>query len=112
MLVTNDLFDIASRLRSIDPDYQLYFNYKTQRYEVYDGRRDKLAFVVPYQQLDARTLDYARFTSVQNAKNLFAEVERNNEEVERIDRCRLRQKVLERAEAVLSAKSDGAKEQT
>lgn len=77
--ITDDLFDIAARLTSVKPSYVVYYNKQLRRYEVYDG--DKFAFAVPYSELDSRTIDYARLTSVQNADKIFAEVERNNEAV-------------------------------
>ncbi len=77
--ITSDLFDIAARLKSVKPTYVVYYNTKFNRYEVYDG--NSFAFVVPYGELDARTVDYAQMTSVHNAAKIFAEVERNNKTV-------------------------------
>lgn len=106
LLITNDLFDIADRLKSVNEFYKLVFNTETQRYEVYDSSRgDSLAFVVPYDELDARTVAYAEFTAVQNAKAVFAEVEKHNAELERNNLYRLRQKISEQAEKVVSKTS-------
>ena len=77
--ITSDLFDIAARLKRVKPTYVVYYNTKFNRYEVYDG--DSFAFVVPYGELDARTVDYAQTTSVKNDVKIFAEVERNNKTV-------------------------------
>lgn len=99
LLITNDLFDIADRLKSVNPFYKLVFNTETQKYEVYDTfRDDSLAFVVPYDELDARTVDYAKFTSVQNAKAIFAEVEKHNAELEKRQQYVLKQKILAQAD--------------
>lgn len=75
--ITNDLFDIAARLKSVNADYVLYYNAVGLRYEVHD--RSGLAFAVPYDELDARTVEYAYETSVQNADEIFAEIERSND---------------------------------
>lgn len=77
--ITNDLFDVAARLKSVNEGYVTYYNPAKSRYEVYDG--DNLAFVVPYDELDCRTVDYARKTSRQNADRIFEEIERNNQAV-------------------------------
>ena len=80
ILITNDLYDIANRLKSVKGSYELYFNKQQNRYEVHDKQQvgSSLAFVVPYAELDARTVDYAYKTSVQNADKLFAEIDEQN----------------------------------
>ena len=80
--ITNDLFDIAWRLRSVNDSYRLYYNTQKCRYEVRNGDTNALEFVVPYGELDARTVEYARYTSVSNANALLEEIERNNAKVE------------------------------
>lgn len=81
--VTNDLYDIACRLKTVDDDYRLFYNTGKRRYEVYSKSRETLQFVVPFDELDARTVDYALKTRVQNADSIFAEVERHNKDVQR-----------------------------
>ena len=76
--ITNDLFDIAWRLRSVNDDYRLYYNAEKRRYEVHSAERNALQFVVPYDELDARTVEYARYTSVGNAKQVFSDIDKNN----------------------------------
>ena len=78
VLITNDLFDIAWRLRSVNDDYRVYFNTAKNRYEVHSAKEKTLEFVVPYDQLDARTLEYARYSRVENAELIFGEIERHN----------------------------------
>ena len=79
--ITNDLYDIASRLRSVNESYKLYYNTQKCRYEVRNLRTQALEFVVPYDELDARTIEYARYTSVANAEQIFSDIEKNNREV-------------------------------
>lgn len=82
--IKNDLFDVSERLKSVDESYRLFFNVDTQRYEVYENNHGfTRAFVVPYDELDARTISYARFTRVENSKALFEEIEENNAAVDR-----------------------------
>lgn len=76
--ITNDLFDIAWRLRSVNNSYRLYYNTQKCRYEVRNSNTNALEFVVPYDELDARTVEYARYTSVQNAELIFSDIEKNN----------------------------------
>ncbi len=80
--ITDDLYDIARRLRSVDDDYRLLYNTDKNRYEVHSAARGAIQFVVPFDEADARTVDYALRTRVQNAEAIFAEVERHNERTE------------------------------
>ena len=76
--ITNDLYDISSRLRGVNDDYRLYYNPQKGRYEVHSAKRGKLQFVVPYDELDARTVEYALYSRVENAELVFRDIERNN----------------------------------
>lgn len=62
--ITDDVYFIASRLREIDPTYYVVYDRRKRRYEVHsDGQRgSSLCFIVPFAQLDARTVDYAART--------------------------------------------------
>lgn len=76
--ITDDLFGIAERIKSIRQGYVIYYNLKQHRYEVYDN--GVFAFAVPYLNLDKRTLDYARYTSVGRADDIIAEMDKSNAE--------------------------------
>ena len=82
-VITNDLYDVASRLRAVNEDYAVYYNTDKARFEVHDDRRNSLAFVVPFNELDARTVEYALYTRVENAKKIFEEVEQHNRRLEK-----------------------------
>ncbi|MCH5160052.1 MAG: hypothetical protein J1F66_04300 [Clostridiales bacterium] len=91
-LITDDLFDIAARLRTVKESYVVYYNTEKERFEVHD-KRGCLEFVVPYDELDARTVEYARYSRVENAKRIFADVEEYNNRLEKTQA----QKTIERA---------------
>ncbi|MEG1612721.1 MAG: hypothetical protein RR357_00970 [Clostridia bacterium] len=74
--IIDDLYDIAWRLKAIDGDYELFFNEKMQRYEVW--ARNHLQAVIPYKQLDVRALDYVRETRIERLEILLSEIEQNN----------------------------------
>ena len=82
-LITDDLFDIANRLRSVKDSYVLYYNTEKGRYEVHDSVHGCLEFVVPFDELDARTVQYARYSGVSRAEQIFAEVEEHNRRMEK-----------------------------
>ena len=73
--VTNDLFDIANRIKKINPAYRVFYNNKEKRFEVHTTA---LEFIVPFESLDSRTLEHARKTLVQNADVFWQEMEERN----------------------------------
>lgn len=75
--VTDDLYRIAHRIKEIDPRYELYFNRSKKRFEIYANGAMQIA--LPFDRLDARTVEFARKTRLENAQNLISEIERNNE---------------------------------
>jgi hypothetical protein len=79
--ITEDLFGIAGRLMSVDPDYRLYRNHKFERFELWCGGR--LALVLPFETLDERTVEYTKKTRRENADEIMDEITRTNEAVER-----------------------------
>ena len=82
-LITDDLYDIAARLRGVKESYVVYYNTEKERFEVHDSERNCLEFVVPYDELDARTVEYARYSRVENAKRIFEEVEEYNRRLDK-----------------------------
>ncbi len=84
--INNGLFDIASRVKEIDPRYEIYFETETQKYTLWaDGKR-QLTF--PFENLDERAVLYARKTRVENAEEIIREIDSCNEkhENERVGR--------------------------
>lgn len=73
--ITNDLFGIAERLKAVDDEYRLFYNTARSRYEVF--KRGSRAFIVPFSELDARTLDYAWRTR-NDINGVVAEIEQHN----------------------------------
>lgn len=80
--LTDDLFDIGWRLKAVNPDYFVVFNVTKKRFEVHNRSlcKHSLAFVVPYDELDCRTVDYALKTRAENADKLLGELEKHNEQ--------------------------------
>lgn len=82
--VYNDLFDVSSRIKSIDDDYQIYFNRGNCRYELHNLRlRPTKQADIPYDTLDCRVLTWARKTRVENLQRLIDEINEHNQRLER-----------------------------
>jgi len=77
--IENDLFDIASRLKEINQEYVVVFNTDSQKFEIeVDG---KTQLILPFEHLDERTLRRAYYTRSENALNLVADLEKENEDM-------------------------------
>lgn len=102
--VTNDLFDVVNRLKSVDEHYSVFYNKSSGKYEVHHSAQKggSLAFVVPFDELDCRTVEYAQKTSQKYMRQIFAEAEKQNAEVEIAERKKSADKILARAEKTLA----------
>ena len=79
--IESDNYFISNRLKEIDSSYEVYYNIATASYEVHSSEQQKSSycFRVPYNQLDERTLFYAKKTRSENRDKIIKEIERSNE---------------------------------
>ena len=78
--VVDDLFHIARRLKQVDRNYELFFNRKRGRFEIY--AKGAMQIALPFDRLDARCIEYARKTRVENLSALMDEIEKNNRDID------------------------------
>ena len=91
ILIQNDLFDIADRLKEINEHYEVYFDTERQKFVVKAFGLHQ--FTVPYDKLDVRTLDYAYYTRRENAEAILHDVDVYNERRERDDLRKVKDEV-------------------
>ena len=79
-IIKNDLFNIVKRIKKIDKNYFIVFNYSYKRYEVHYKKQkgSSLCFVVDKPYLNSEVLTKAYKTSVRNYKALIKEISENN----------------------------------
>ena len=97
--IDEDLFDIASRLREINPRYVLYRNRKLNRFEIHAN--GALQIVVPFARLDARTLELVRSTRLEYADRLMRDIDSDNEKLRRQNVATARERIMEEVEQAL-----------
>ncbi len=78
--VDGDLYDVASRLKGVDERYELYFNRRSRKFEVYIG--GALQFAVPFDSLDERTIVYAKKTRIERLDLIVEEIDENNRRID------------------------------
>lgn len=81
--IINHVFNIPERLREIERDYFVVYDTLADKYEVHSKANigNTYCLTIPYDQLDARTIEYVRKTRKENADTLFKEMERDNEKL-------------------------------
>lgn len=84
-LITDNVFDIPSRLREVDRGYFVLLNRRSGNFEVHHTENigSTYCLTIPYKELDSRTIDLVQQTRVENAEKLIAEMEARNEKREK-----------------------------
>ncbi len=94
--IEHDLFDIASRLKEVDERYELFFNKSLNRYEIFAN--GVLQIAVPFDRLDARTVEFARKTRLENLQKLVESIDRENALLDEMKRKQTIENCLKQAE--------------
>lgn len=94
--IEHDLFDIASRLKEVDERYELFFNKSLNRYEIFAN--GVLQIAVPFDRLDARTVEFARKTRLENLQKLLESIDRENALLDEMKRKQTIENCLKQAE--------------
>ncbi len=77
--IKNDVYYIAERLKEIDFKYFILYDTKKQKYEIHHkGQSDTYCLTVPFDELDARTVDFVNQTRVENRDRLLKELDEEN----------------------------------
>ena len=83
--VSSHVTDIPARLKAINPGWFVMLNARTQRFEIHDAAQPggTLACVLPFDELDARAIEYARRYHVSRLHETAREIDEYNERLER-----------------------------
>ncbi len=84
IIIENDVFNIANRLKNVDENYYILFNQKSKKFQVHNSAQGKNSFCLslPYLTLDARAIEYVLKTHVRNFNKIVLEIEKNNSKIE------------------------------
>ena len=72
--VSRDLYSVSERLKEIDERYELFYNVRLGRYEIYAS--GALQLTVPRGELGGRVLARVRETRIERAEKVLDEIER------------------------------------
>ena len=82
--IERDVFDIADRIKEIDPGYFVMLNLRTGKFEVHhdgrgrQGRGGSLCLTLPFGRLDARAVTEVYRTRLERRERLLREMEEFN----------------------------------
>ena len=81
--VMSHVMDIPIRLKELNGAFFVMFNVRTQKYEIHcaDQPFETLSCVLPFEQLDARAIQYVREHSAQRLDAIVREIEEHNEKL-------------------------------
>ena len=77
--ITHDLYDIASRIKAVDRDYEIYFDSQKSTFVLYCGGKFCLVLGA---SLNKCALDKAYSSHVRNAYRITREIEKDNQRLE------------------------------
>ena len=97
--ITQDVFDVADRIKEVDEEYRLYYNVTKSRFEVY--KRGDLC-VTWTEGLSAALIGKLRETHVRRRYELLQEIERSERAAEREEAHRMKETIGEKTEEFLS----------
>lgn len=95
--IINDLFNISGRLKSIDSGYKIFFNCKLSRFEIHNTKQNgnSLCLVLPFDQLDSRTVELVKATACSRIEEILSEVENKNNYLNNQTLSQTKNKILE-----------------
>lgn len=102
-IVEDNVYDIPQRLREIDPSYFVVYNSTADKFEVHSSENigSSYCFTVPYDELDYRTIEYARKTSIKlHGTELIDKIFDDNEKEEEKKKKEYKEDLKDRAREV------------
>lgn len=109
MLIKSDVFDVADRLKEIDPNYTLHYSTSKKKYEL-RGKNGELLILFPYDAIDNRMIVHARRTRVERCAEIIREMDEINRKEQEKRQKELENDALDRLKEI--AEKTYAKERT
>ena len=84
IVIENDVFDIAKRIKEIDNRYFIVYDSKSKKFQLHqnNGGQDSYVLTFPFAYLDARAITYTQKTRVSRLDQIVKEINKNNSDIE------------------------------
>ena len=82
--IESDLYNICTRLKSIDKNYFILYDKTKKKFEIHNSSQpfSSYCLTIPYDKLDKRTIDYVLKTKNENFDKILKEIELSNKKIE------------------------------
>ena len=81
--IDSDVFNITRRIKEIDNSYFVMYNLSSHKYEIHSSKnKSTYCLTVPYNQLDARTIELIHKTAIRNYDAIMREIDLHNSKIE------------------------------
>lgn len=83
--IFTDPFFICQRLKEIDRSYFVMFDLEKKNYQLHSSEQkgNSYCLTFPFEGLDARAVEHARKTRVENEEKIIEEIDRENKRLEK-----------------------------
>lgn len=81
IVIKKDVFNISKRLKAIDKKYIVVRNIKNHCFEVHYNNVGNKQLVIPYDNLDIRTINFVLKTRVNDIAKLIKQIDKYNEDL-------------------------------
>ena len=82
IIVNDDVLGVIERLKSINKNYEVYYNTKTKKIMLYlfenKFKPSEYCLTFPFSQIDERMVEYTLKSEIQNRKAYLKEIEESN----------------------------------
>lgn len=91
IVIENDVYNIAKRIKYIDRDYFIVYNTSKENYEIHNKSQigSTYCVTIPYNTLDERTLDFVYKTQSKNIEEILCKIENENKLHENAEKSRV-----------------------
>lgn len=81
--ITDSVHDVIQRVRAIDDNYRIYYNYKTDKFELHHLQcRPSKQLILPFKQLTKETVDYVASTRIDKIIDEYMDIDNYNAKLE------------------------------
>lgn len=100
-IIKEDTFNVVKRLKQINPNYELVYNTKLQRFELYTNNLKNLELVFSQTKIDKRMIDYVQKTRIENIDKLIKQIDEENAKLEMQNDKTLKNEAIDKIKEVI-----------
>lgn len=96
VVIKNDVFNVAKRIKQINAGYILVYNNISEKFEVCYKSINNVQVILPYKNLDSRSVQHIQKTRIENRDKLIKEIDEYNEKLQQQNNNKIKQEILDK----------------